>query len=249
MPTKPALGATINTGHSLYTNMKGCWLFNEGVGVTTVANLLGGTASLTGGATIPSTSNGNFGGPAVSFAANSIGAVQTGVTATTAAWTMLCWAYVTDVSNYTLSMPLSMSGGSPYALFGLDLHNGPNIFNGAIYSSDGLSANTISMTSKPYATWCQLALVRRGNSSTYELYYNGASTGTASSGTLSLSGTELYVGDRKSFTSQTFEGLVDHAILWERDLSTSEILSLYSDPFQFVSTPTPASPGIMLAYV
>ncbi len=236
---KPALADSVVLSGSVAVSMAGCWSFNEASG-TSAANLAGGSpASLNGSAafssgtgTIVKTTGGT---ESVNFAVATAGSVRTGITASGAAWSMACWFKVAASPTVPLQSVMTMAGGGKFVLLDLAVVGFPTFnFTGAVYGSGGGPSAAAMGISGNCGTWYHLVLTRSGDSGTYTAYLDGTQVGTVSSGTLDPSGTQLWIGDRNGF-SQPFEGDIDNAQFWNREISGSEVSAIYAAAFTFVA--------------
>jgi len=96
-------------------------------------------------------------------------------------------------------------------------------------STDGYNVATTAYPdtgSMSASTWYHVAVTWDG--STIRWYLNGSADGTDSfSGSFTTGNAKLYVGDE--YSGLGFDGLIDEVILFDRELSSSEISDIYTD--------------------
>ena len=108
-----------------------------------------------------------------------------------------------------------------------------NMGNGAVQNEAAESGVAL-----PLNTWTHVAGVYNGT--TMQVYKNGVSVGSASSGPATASGVSLSIG---GYTPNVFAGNIDDARIYTRALSTAEIGVLMNGqaaPTGLVATPGPA---------
>lgn len=223
----------------------GFWLFNEGTG-STAADLstYGDDGTLTGGASWAT-------GPCISFDGTDdyvdVGDQDQfdGLTN----FSVVAWFYwdTPAVSDwYTIFSKCNESSASTgqcmvslvtysdaYEKIDLTACLADNTFFGTV--SDWFTPGTIS------GDWAMIAVVLDGTNAV--IYLNGTSVrSTARSGAMQSSAAPIRIGAslNGSSLSHPFKGKIDHVVALDRALSSSEVSSLYSDPWQYLDTGDPA---------
>lgn len=86
------------------------------------------------------------------------------------------------------------------------------------------------------------------SATTDRLYVNGSQIHTATSGTLANTNTSFHIAGNSNFRGETLDGKVDEMGVWGRELSSTEVTSLYNSgsglTYPFVIPA--ASPGIFM---
>ena len=210
-------------GHWGTKQLVGCWLFNDTpplVGKTLDVGGNRNNGTLAGDTYVVA---GKF-GPALSFDGidDSVN-ITSGQVVGSGAATICAWIYPE-------SWGLNGSGrlvDNGKVLFYISAINSTFRF-----SSDGGINTTVSASSAiSFNTWYFLC-VTRNSLGIANLYRNGILSGTAdqTSGIPANGTTNLYIGNR-SAADRPFDGTIDNVMIWNRVLTPSEIVHLYTEPF------------------
>ena len=93
---------------------------------------------------------------------------------------------------------------------------------------DGSNNPKAIYTSTPTNEWIQMVGVRDVNKDTLKYYLNGLLRTSAEDTTTSIPAYDaLNFGQQEELTDRDLHGLIDHVIIWNRALSSSEIALLY----------------------
>jgi len=221
---KPPISARLIRGHPLAKGLVACWLLNEGSGGQ-VFDLSGNGNHGTFSTTPPTWVSGKF-GSASNFPANA-GAngqwVSLGSNWDIQPFTYVVWVKVTafhDTDNYIIGIASERSR--------IAISSSTSI-NGRVYAG-GWKTITGSYVE---GEWFQTALSVPASGGTVRFYVNGAETGTpAVVGAMVYNGGVLRLGARVAADDEhKLNGLIDHAMIYNRALSASEIALLYREPF------------------
>lgn len=91
-------------------------------------------------------------------------------------------------------------------------------------------ATTTAQTALSLATAGSfLHIVVRSDGSTTDIFFNGATSGTAGVGAISSTTNPLLVGERQGSGSFPLNGVIDEVALWSRGLTNDEILVLFNN--------------------
>ena len=224
MPAKPIVGTLVDTGHALYTNLWGSWLFNEGSG-TTAANsqgssgrnitldltsiVWGTTTNFTSGAALVCSSN-----PTVA-----VGGVFSGPTLS-GTWSVEVW--FKNGASDTYGSMCSQDGTR-----GLFLHaNRADYYQGTFY--DDPTAFSVGSNYQWVLTYDGVSL---------RYYSNGSLSYTTGLGGASFTPNSI-INDN---ATETFVGTYDLLRVWQsRTLTGPEVSSLFTDPFGMYTASTPS---------
>lgn len=225
---KPPLGASIKHGHPLAHGLKSAWLINEGGGGLFLD--VGSANHATASGTVPrSAESVDFTATANSLVCASPSPVKTN-RITVATWInpatasrgdlVTCWLQGSSQSQFNL-------------LYGLSA-NSP-----AFYISDGSSLYNSGDSSRLMTVGKWHFVVGTFDGAEAKVFVDGRiGASTATSPVLNTSSlTAIRFGDN-AFGDGNFNGHMRSAMVWDRALSSSEILWLYSDPYAFVAAPT-----------
>jgi len=216
MLVKPTRGAVLDKSHPLARGLVACWLFNEATG---------GIVSDVSGNHYDGILNGD-----IVWAPGRFGScldyqdlvdnyVQLSGMPTLSARTYACWLY-------------PRSGGGTYMMIWRENNSWT-----AIVPSRSIRTWTGGAGSIPaFDAWYHLVIVYDG---TYKSTYLD---GKLIYGPTSASINDAYldvIGNHHASDPYSFYGLIDHAMVYDRALSDSEIAWLYREPFAMISIPSP----------
>ncbi len=99
----------------------------------------------------------------------------------------------------------------------------------SIWSKGELSAYNFGVTNLIANQWYHVALVREGDSieDGYKLYLDGELKGSVATKESKLSELETWIGARRGFRDQYFNGAIDEVRIYNRALSAEEVGKLY----------------------
>jgi Concanavalin A-like lectin/glucanases superfamily len=227
---RPPIGSQVDLTNPLSRGLVQCWLFNEGGGPL--------FSPTPGGLVLsPSSSGltwiGGKDGPAVKFNGSS-GYFQTSTPAVTSGTiTMSAWVYLpANLSTYATIVGLDSS--SAYVQLGAGYPSG----NDAYFNIDSSGLYSASYTSLSLNTWTYLAGVLTGGKAV--IYVNGVPEGFSSSGATIPSGLiETQIGAILPTGSRTnwWPGYIANVKIWNRSLSTQEIVQDYAEPYAVIQPP------------
>lgn len=245
---KPFRGIMLNNSHPLARGLVALWLFNEVVG-NKVFDLSGNRkiGTLTLG---PYFTPGKFGSSV--FFDNTDDYIDCGDIDLQGAMTVSAWVNTPAlgsnsdiVSNLTLGPPENMQ-----YLFRIG-EQGPLQFqwNNTGTTEFWFTSNGIISIN----TWYHVVVVRDA-ATNVKIYLNGVEQGITQGGSQAVPATHgnTQIGKTATFGGSTFNGLIDHVIVWNRALSASEIAWLYREPFSifekvripfFIPVVPPVSPN------
>ena len=233
MPTKPASGTALNTGHSLAVGMLHFWAMLEGSGTTTADSKGGMTGTFVG---------------SPSWTTDAEGPLITGMTAGNNVITSAAASGFTDPLVMTMAFrvtlpnistgrfsPFAMDNGSgamPFFEFG-DINGLANAFHvlipGTIVAEAAIGAYSVDDA----ATF---AYVRNGAGDTHVFYRDGSAltkTATGNESTSYSNGSDKrLMGDRSDAATQPWTKRMAWVAVWNRALSAGEVSSFTTDPFQ-----------------
>jgi len=222
---KPRLGSLPNRGHRLSRGLVGLWLMNENTG-TTVHDLSGNGND---GSLVADThwAPGKFGDALdLDGAGDYVNCGQNPTLNITGHITISVWVYRkgTTPSNLVgILGSIQPPWDANWALF----VNGDNSNIGFI--GWGLSDNAVSGGLVPLNTWVHV--VAKYDGSYLYIYTNGTEVAKdASTGSVTALENDLLIGTYVN-TTRNWNGLIDHAMIYNRALSASEIALLYREPF------------------
>lgn len=257
--TKPTAGSSVDYGQAISEGIIGCWLLNENTGTSTDdASTTSANGTLVGTGS-PAWTTGNFSGSAIDVNGTSGYVTMGDVNAIDGleAFSIIAWVKL-DVNTVSKSGTIIGKGNAGYGesaqLFlqlqtwsdgieriGLTACETPNTY---WYGDTGWQAkNTWA------GKWSQIGVTYDGNDVIF--YSNGSPLGSAKSRTGPLQSTNdsLKIGSTLATlneNSDVFSGLIDNVIVWDRALSSSDISSLYTSPFQmFAESTTRKRPRII----
>ena len=233
---KPTRGIRLNKSHHISRGLVGCWLFNEGSGGQ-VFDLSGNghTGTLQADTHF---APGKFGsGLSFDGTGDYVGLADTALLNPSSQLTIVVWAYNTKSANQVW---VGKEGSGTNRSYYLRQTNTSGIYIGFILSEDGsaFSAWQSGNAVYPLNEWIQIAAVYNSAESSPRLYVNGALVaGSWATGAMPASlydnSEPLSFGVRRASGTPAdyFEGKLDHVMMWNRSLSSSEIALLYREPF------------------
>jgi len=150
------------------------------------------------------------------------------------------WAYRDNSTSANIIFGSSSSSGTR-----LDL---PSATNNVRWRANGTSGSTITWTNAwpGNRQWVYCVLVFDEPNNTASLYINGTLVSTQTDTNIYFSTGNFRLGTRG--TSDSFDGKMAHAAVWERGLSAAEIQNLYDHAFSIPSDPTEQGPGLTGVY-
>jgi hypothetical protein len=225
---KPILGATLNPSHPLTKDLVGCWLMNERWGwelIDSSGNGCHGSLWYTAARTISEM------GPCLSFNADN-GKVETQHNMRQnfkAGFTLACWAKPasTDAAGVLMYLYDSTSGDG-YQLF-------QNITGSGCWEFDvwvNTHVHGAASLVPPTGGW-ELVVGTRSDTGELKIYTNGIFCSTSGSSTVPgeiVSSDTMRIG-LNAGNSNDYIGQISSCYSWNRELSASEILSLYRSPY------------------
>jgi len=221
---KPPFGSvTIDWNHPLAQGLVGCWLFNEGAGLTAYDLAMNKHGALTNGPLwVPGRT-----GTALNFdgADDSVSALfDTADIVTVSAWVKMNkpdasdFNFVTQDGGVSGRFSTGWSGGERFyiAKSGVAYHKLTNAYSLSTYNN----------------SWHHIVLVYTPDNTQSHIYVDGveASYAAASSQTIT-SNTTVYLGQEGALYSN---GLFDDVRIHNRVFSASEVLWLYIEPYAFL---------------
>lgn len=224
---KPPLGARIKHGHPLAHGLKSAWLFNEGGGGLFL-DVAGSNHATASGTVSRSAESVDFTAAANSLVCTAASPVKTN-RITVATWInpstgargdlVTCWLQGTSQSQFNLLYGLSANRPAFYISDGAALYN----------SGDSGLLMTVGNWHFVVGTFDGVAV---------RVFVDGRiGASTATSPVLNTSSlTAVRFGDN-AFGDGNFNGHMRSAMIWDRALSSSEILWLYGDPYAFIAPP------------
>lgn len=230
-----------------------CWLLNEGSGNTVKELVTGRIGALESS---PTWVTGHFGRRALQFGSGSNVLLGMNMRPEDTVGTIIAWVYSTSFADYQTILSANASGDSPnyFVMMGIEQTTGKLFFH-QIYNDGAVNnltvANTTAISS---STWTQVAVTTNG--STWKFYVNGtlatstsqlagSNTGKwlqyAESRSFAINQTAVNyrIGRRESANVYPFVGIIDHAMVWNRQLSQTDIQTLGSYPFLPISVGSP----------
>ena len=215
---KPMLGLQPRWENPLTKGLVGFWLMNEGAGGTVFD--LSGNGNNGTFATDPTWSPGKF-GSALNFGGTAGVNLGSPLVAATGSFTALAWVYQkTNTYSSIISQYRADEGGrSIFIMWHTDGEFRAVINGGAADVS--FSASLL--------TWYQIGITRN-SAGGLVLYVNGVAVDTGSDAGGIEQDANTFIG---SDATDTFPStsIIDHAAIYNRALSTSEIAELYRNPF------------------
>jgi hypothetical protein len=234
LPSKPASGSTINTGHSMASGLVRCVLFNEGSG--SPVELVGAGTGTLGGSAAWATDT-DLGGTCidtgttindrVSFGANGLSAGNGDVT--------IFAGFRCPTIAARGHIVFELAGGTTDGMFGGVGDSGQLHF----VLADVVVLDSAAMTYVAGSIYTCGWGYDRGVSIRYHVYNHTTDTTTtdtisnASSPTTSAN--PSVIGNRRDFGAG-FDDRIAFVYIWNRVLSDSDFASMHSDPYQFIST-------------
>ncbi len=224
---KPVRGIRLNKSHPLARGLVGYWLLNEGSG-NKVGDLSGNgnTGTFTG--TAPSWSAGKFGSAVLLPGTDEHIDLNKnfGFGATTGSpFTLLIWF---NTSNTGVAGILIGRYDGTTDLLQMGISTADNLR--VAYGHSPFDTIVSTQTVQDGELHCGVFTFSSGGVG--NLYLDGVLVGTdASANNAFIDGTELHIGNRGGDNADPLDGLIDHAMIYNRALSASEIALLYREPF------------------
>lgn len=222
--TKPPMGVPVDLTNTLARGLVGYWAMQEGQG-TQVQDIIGNNNALfkSGPLWIP----GKFSGPAISLNGSSdyLQATTNSRFKPTAAITYCGWFYIKSIASSLRLIDCEDVGGTVGFLLSQGVVSGLLCRIGGTVSA--LSAGTIIAN-----TWTHIGATYDG--ANMRLYINGAVVDTtAKTGAINYSGSsDLFIGRTAGSSSNFHNGLVDDVRVYNRALTTAEMVQLTQAPMQ-----------------
>lgn len=223
---QPPLGTPINAGHPLANQLAGYWLLNEGGGQLATNRVSGTTkdGTLTSGAVFKV----GQGGTAVTFdGTDDVITVPTTINPGSYPLTLMAWVRVDSTAAVRSIMSIGVNQQEHVLLV---ITPTPRFW---ALTQVG-AANSQATGSTPVVTgiWYHVVGVY-ASATSRKIYVNGRLEATeATSRAPSTASPTIRIGDRNGLTTQRFAGLINHAALWTRALTDSEVAGLYQNPYQ-----------------
>jgi len=240
----PPVGARINHGHPLAIDIIGCWLLEEGGGLT---------AFDISGYNNHGTLNGPIWRPGQNGMALQFDAINDVVDAGSnpilddvPALTWVVWMFPETAGEASVGRILDKStGAGPVNGYTWFTQNTATCQFGVDYTSTNL-VRLASNNSLVFNRWQQMAVTWDGSATAanVHIYINGNevryTTTTDGTGTRVSDGSAgLTIGNLAGGTAATFDGLIESVVMYRRALSQQEIQWLYVDPYAFMIPQSP----------
>jgi len=219
---KPIKAIQLNKSHPLSRGLVGCWLFNEGTG-NKVFDLSG---------------NGNIGilvadthfvpgkfGSALDFdgTGDYVNCGNKNSLNTTSAFTVLVWIYPkSDVRGGVIARSDTYVTKESFDIF---VYPTKRIY---FRLGDGVDHITLSASVLELNKWQSIVATYNGSSA--KLYKNTTEVSSATISNIITSNLPVMIG-KEGDLSDCFDGLIEHAMIFNRALSASEVAQLYREPF------------------
>lgn len=232
---KPTRGICLNRSHPLSRGLVGLWLFNEGSGGQ-VFDLSGNNNT---GSLVADTyfGPGKF-GSALDFDGNGDYVDVKNFTNFNgkSAITVNVWVNIGSITDANGRLLDHRDGSNGFIFF---INNPSTVPNGSL----NFMVDTVTGTHRqeyisapPTGVWLMLTGVYDKNASDLmKIYQNGVEQTTnlvnAGTGNIVDDSTDLSIGSNHGSNSRDFAGKIDHATIYNRALSASEIALLYREPF------------------
>jgi len=228
----PRIGKRADLQHPLMKGCVGWWPLNDGAG--TKAKDLTGTADLT--STSP-----NWG-------ESSIGTVGVFPGSSTASFVASSYVPVSGTGELSVSAWFKTTSGGVGSIVTWGTASAGQVFElnveGGVIWSRNFSGNTASGGSGfNDGEWHVVTLTKPGNGTTSDMkmFVDGKQLSVTAGGSTTLSfGTSspLEIGDRGYSSSKSFDGEIQNVRAYNRVLSATEILELYTNPWSGLSMPS-----------
>lgn len=226
-------GLELDTSHPLANGLVGLWLINENTG-SSLADLSGNENDGTG------TLNwvlGKF-GSALYFDGSSDYvqiADDSSLDVGNSNCTIEAWVYSYELTGDT-QIIFQKYGSDIDNIFGFGISSlGEGFFFLRDTSGNGIAVKYLSVDLT--GAWHHLVGVREGNYT--KIYVDGVLRNTediSTLGTINTSNHNARIGMNAHYTgADEFKGIIDNVMIYNRDLSTTEIEQLYAEPFAMIS--------------
>lgn len=178
------------------------------------------------------------GGPYTLDGVDDYGVVQAGITNNLYDFTIAAWIYLNTIDTWSRIFDFGID--TTYNMFLTPASSSGTIRFAITISGSGAEEQINGSTTLPAGSWQHVAVVMNGN--TGVLYINGAEAGRNNSMTLvpaNLGNTTNNFIGRSQYSDPYLNGSVDGFLIYDRALSSSEILSLVNNPPGDIPTPIP----------
>ena len=249
---KPMLGRQVDWSHPLSKGLVGLWLFNEGSG-DTVTDLSGNGNNGTFAVNTPDWVGGKFGHTLNFVGSNpdyiTLPAMVTDTDIAANGLTLLAWCRwdggAIESADKNI-ICLDDTGGHAFGTHGtIYLVNGPDGAVGMACYEGGSWEQVESTALMNDGGWHQVVGVF--DAGTMHIYLDGNLVNSSTIGstfrTNPLANNQIGVASDEN-NGRSWTGPIDHAIIWNRALATSEITKLYYDQFCFM-----ADDDVIMKYV
>lgn len=225
---------TTSSGSTLLTGILGYWKFNETSG--TNINDEVSTNDITTDSTASSSGKIGYCRDFNSATPNYAYVEATPIDPTTDKISISLWFYL-DSTASTLGHDICLlrydyNSGTPWQTIFIKINSLDNKIVGAVTNSTSTLYSVGSSSAMVASQWYHVVFVCRGNSQTLQLWVDGLDVSTGAetfSGTNILSSDgNLSVGNNYSGGDESLDGRIDEIGIWNKDLSSTEIASLYA---------------------
>jgi hypothetical protein len=247
--TKPPLGAKINWSHPLSKGIVGCWLFNEGMGDKVYDSSGNGNTGTLTGFSHPSTvtsgwNPGKFGKTIVFDGSNDrIQCADNDILTLSSSFSLCCWVcpLVLPTNNTLQSIITKYDTNPDIGGYDLRLYNSGGIQKIGLTTANNTTSGggDISYTmsiGKDYLLIGTFDYVKSN------IYVNGVFINSINNVIIPNNNIKLLnIGNFGKFTMNNelgryFNGIMNNVIIYNRALSPSEVLQLYTEPFCMFNT-------------
>ena len=229
----PLISCVVTNGLQLFLDAGNVNSYN-GVG-TTVYDLAGNANStLTNGVGYNSSNNGVF-----TFDGTN-DYIDTNTSFASESFTLSAWIKCNDVTGYRMIFSKEQTGGWPWN-YRLYLQQSNGYLVGDIAQSAAQSNSITYNTNLADNNWHHVTFIRSVTDNKMYLYVDGSLVSTANN---TLTGTiqnsqELWIGRSAYAGAYNYIGSISSVVVYNRDLSSSEITQNYNCSISRFSTPTP----------
>ena len=241
MYRKPFGRLGLNNSSGITRGLVGAWALNEGNSVEQAKDLSGNRNH--GDKTACEVGRGLNGPGALFNATTSLINCGSGASLDDmSAITVVAWIYPLSTGESGVGKIVSKRGDvAALAGWHFGMGTGPNLNIGIDHATTDMQAS--SATNLTLNQWSQVAWRWDGGttaSSSIVFFINGTSTGLAASPTngagarVSDAANPLIIGNLGPAAERTFDGLIDHVLVFNRLLIAAEINLLYRDPYMWL---------------
>ena len=207
----------------------------------TTGNANGTASSVTYSSTVSKFgSSGVFDGYNSEIDANNVSALNNLTEISISFW--FNWDDSTSVSNYGHIINIGTGSLNAGDYFGLAIGDDGNNFDRVLYGYfvDGSQSTGQTVTAN---TWHHVVFVYNGTSTKY--YYDGSLVYTNTETALSLpsSGNHITIGEYRYNGSHHFKGYLDQIRIFDREITNSEVATLYAETTSTASSINPLNEG------